>query len=74
MNEYDCIFVLGYDLLHDFCNNKELTCDEAFSLCKSVYEDFLKSEYDDYTKSEYECLQKFIIENHEYLENKMEGI
>lgn len=40
--EYNYIFVLGYDLLHDLLQAECTPCDTAFDICKFVYTDFFK--------------------------------
>lgn len=55
------LFVLGYDLLHDyFAESEEPECDIVFEKCAEIYDKFLDSEYNRVDKSEYECLAKFV--------------
>lgn len=52
------LFVLGYDLLHDYFEDTE--CDIAFEECIEIYEGFLVSEYNRDYMSEYECLAEYV--------------
>ena len=56
MNYY--VFVLGYDLLHDVLNG--IACDEAYELCRAIYDDFDKSVYNNPYHSGYECLEEYV--------------
>ena len=60
--DYYCIFVLGYDLLHERLLKSSCTeCDVAFEICKTAYKSFLESCYNDnLDKSTYENLQQFV--------------
>lgn len=60
MWDYNYIFVLGYDLLHDFISVKPCECDGAFEFCKIMYKLFLQSEFNTADKPEYDCLQQYI--------------
>lgn len=61
--EYNMIFVLGYDLLHDKLSSNKLSCDEAFSVCVDVYESFLQSKENTLDMSEYDALKEYIENN-----------
>ena len=65
------IFVLGYDLvkeridnLYDLIEDEPLPCDYAFSLCKEIYNLYLKSKWNDENSncSAYESLSNFCEE------------
>lgn len=67
MDEYNYVFVLGYDLLQDYLKKENMACDEAFEFCVNVYRDFLKSEYNDINKPEYDCLQEYVRNNQTFI-------
>jgi hypothetical protein len=57
------IFVLGYDLLHNFLTTEldlPVENDVAFRFCKVVYNDFVKSNKSMLYKYDYKCLQDYI--------------
>ena len=70
--EYNMIFVMGYDLLHDEMNKWNLPCDVAFDLCKEIYDSFLISEEYQLKMSEYEALEIYIDNNRWYIDNVIE--
>lgn len=61
-NFYYYVFILGYDLLHEyFTNNKDKECDIVFEKCKNIVNQFLNSEeIKNYKYSEYDALINFL--------------
>ena len=58
------LFVLGYDLLQSrLTEYEDCNCDWAYDICEKIYNEFLKSEEYNKSQSEYECLQEWIT-NH----------
>lgn len=70
--EYNMIFVLGYDLLHDQLVQSDLSCDEAYGVCVDVYNAFLESEYATQNTSEYDALSQYIAEHEGEVERLIE--
>ena len=70
--EYNMIFVMGYDLLHDELDKWNLPCDVAFDVCKEVYNDFLNSEEYKFLMGEYDALYIYIQRNKESIDNRIE--
>lgn len=70
--EYNMIFVMGYDLLHDELNKWDLPCDVAFNVCKEIYNDFLNSEEYKLNMSEYEALYLYIWCNKQDIDSRIE--
>ena len=71
MDEQDYItFVLGYDLLHDDFDIRNMECDTAFDIANEIAKCFLKSDYyTDYQFSMYDALQHYISENRGEIES-----
>lgn len=65
--EYNMIFTLGYDLMHDILDEHNLPCDIAFEVCKIVYNNFIESKEYKYDLSEYDALDCYIYNNEEQI-------
>ena len=67
-----CVFVLGYDLLHDVLDGLE--CDIAYDFCVELYSDFCESIYDNPRFAEYKCLSKYIDAHMDEIKAKLEEL
>lgn len=67
-----CIFVLGYDLLHDVLNRLE--CDVAYDLCYELYADFVDSVYNNEKFSTYECLSEYVKAHMDKIKAEVEAL
>lgn len=67
-----CIFVLGYDLLHDVLNGIE--CDVAYDFCYELYADFVDSTYNNIHLSTYMCLSNYVNIHMTEIKEKLEGL
>lgn len=60
------MFILGYDLLHDYLDTRGFACDEAMDLCEEIAKRFMESdEYKDMSVGLYDALNNY-MDNRQY--------
>lgn len=60
------MFILGYDLLHDYLDTHSFACDEALDLCEEIAKRFMESnEYKDLSIGLYDALTSY-LDNRQY--------
>lgn len=68
------VYILGYDLLHEkLHNSSDNECDITFDICVAIAKKFLVSNENKLNKGLYECLELWLQNNEECVNNMIKN-